>query len=232
LARDAIVFAMANPIPEVMPEEVGSHARIMATGRADYPNQINNVCCFPGFLPGHARRRARTVNDEMKIAAAEAIAAIVSRSEAERGIHHAVGLRPPRRGIGRRGGGGLGPRHRRRPPQAEGDRQVAAFTAGPGSVSWGARGALPGRSVEGHPVAREAWDAERAVRRPLSQRFQDLIDAVAHARGRLGERGVPGGMGRRPERERPGGAEPVAEAVAVELEALFGEYVDRYLGSR
>jgi len=81
MARDAIVFAMANPIPEVMPEEVGSHARIMATGRSDYPNQINNVCCFPGFFRGMLDVRARTVNDEMKIAAAEAIAAIVSRSE-------------------------------------------------------------------------------------------------------------------------------------------------------
>jgi malate dehydrogenase (oxaloacetate-decarboxylating) len=81
MARDAIVFAMANPIPEVMPEEVGSHARIMATGRSDYPNQINNVCCFPGFFRGMLDVRARSVNDEMKIAAAEAIAAIVSRSE-------------------------------------------------------------------------------------------------------------------------------------------------------
>jgi malate dehydrogenase (oxaloacetate-decarboxylating) len=81
MARDPIVFAMANPIPEVMPEEVGSHARIMATGRSDYPNQINNVCCFPGFFRGMLDVRARTVTDEMKIAAAEAIAGIVSRSE-------------------------------------------------------------------------------------------------------------------------------------------------------
>ncbi len=81
MAPDAIVFAMANPVPEVMPEEVGAHARIMATGRSDYPNQINNVCCFPGFFRGMLDVRARTVNDEMKIAAAEAIAAIVSPSE-------------------------------------------------------------------------------------------------------------------------------------------------------
>jgi malate dehydrogenase (oxaloacetate-decarboxylating) len=81
MARDAIVFAMANPVPEVMPEEVGSAARIMATGRSDYPNQINNVCCFPGFFRGMLDVRARTVTDEMKIAAAEAIASIVSKSE-------------------------------------------------------------------------------------------------------------------------------------------------------
>ncbi len=81
MARDPIVFAMANPVPEVMPEEVGAHARIMATGRSDYPNQINNVSCFPGFFRGMLDVRARTVNDEMKVAAAEAIAAIVSKSE-------------------------------------------------------------------------------------------------------------------------------------------------------
>ncbi len=81
MAKDAIVFAMANPIPEVMPEEVNAFVRIMATGRSDYPNQINNVCCFPGFFRGILDVRARTVNDEMKVAAAEAIASIVSKSE-------------------------------------------------------------------------------------------------------------------------------------------------------
>jgi malate dehydrogenase (oxaloacetate-decarboxylating) len=81
MARDAIVFAMANPVPEVMPEEAAPHVRVMATGRSDYPNQINNVCGFPGFFRGMLDVRARSVNDEMKIAAAEAIAAIVSPSE-------------------------------------------------------------------------------------------------------------------------------------------------------
>jgi malate dehydrogenase (oxaloacetate-decarboxylating) len=81
MARDPIVFAMANPIPEITPEEVGSHVRIMATGRSDYPNQINNVCGFPGFFRGLLDVRARTVNDEMKIAAARGIANIVSKSE-------------------------------------------------------------------------------------------------------------------------------------------------------
>jgi malate dehydrogenase (oxaloacetate-decarboxylating) len=81
MARDPIVFAMANPDPEIQPEEAGKHVRVMATGRSDYPNQINNVLCFPGFFRGLLDSRARTVNDEMKVAAARAIAACVSRSE-------------------------------------------------------------------------------------------------------------------------------------------------------
>ena len=52
MARDPIVFAMANPVPEIQPEEAGRHVRVMATGRSDYPNQINNVLCFPGFFRG------------------------------------------------------------------------------------------------------------------------------------------------------------------------------------
>jgi malate dehydrogenase (oxaloacetate-decarboxylating) len=81
MARDPIVFAMANPVPEIMPEEAGRHVKVMATGRSDYPNQINNVCGFPGIFRGLLDVRARTVNDEMKIAAAHAIANIVSKSE-------------------------------------------------------------------------------------------------------------------------------------------------------
>src|SRR5512132_2903462 len=79
--RDPIVFAMANPIPEILPEEAGPHVRVMATGRSDYPNQINNSCCFPGFFRGMLDVRARRVNDEMKLAAAHAIAGIVAKSE-------------------------------------------------------------------------------------------------------------------------------------------------------
>jgi len=81
MARDPIVFAMANPVPEIMPEEVDRHVKVMATGRSDYPNQINNVCGFPGIFRGLLDVRARTFNDEMKIAAAHAIANIVSKSE-------------------------------------------------------------------------------------------------------------------------------------------------------
>jgi malate dehydrogenase (oxaloacetate-decarboxylating) len=81
MARDPIVFAMANPTPEIQPEEAGKHVRVMATGRSDYANQINNVLCFPGFFRGLLDSRARTVNDEMKLAAARAIAGCVSRGE-------------------------------------------------------------------------------------------------------------------------------------------------------
>ena len=81
MARDPIVFAMANPVPEIQPEEAERHVRVMATGRSDYPNQINNVLCFPGFFRGLLDSRARTVNDEMKIAAARALAACVARGE-------------------------------------------------------------------------------------------------------------------------------------------------------
>ena len=76
--RDPIVFAMANPDPEIAPEEALPYVRVMATGRSDYPNQINNVLCFPGLFRGLLDAHATTVNEEMKIAAAEAIAATVS----------------------------------------------------------------------------------------------------------------------------------------------------------
>jgi malate dehydrogenase (oxaloacetate-decarboxylating) len=79
--KDAIVFAMANPIPEILPEEAGPYVRVMATGRSDYPNQINNSCCFPGFFRGMLDVRARRVNDEMKLGAAHAIAGIVGKRE-------------------------------------------------------------------------------------------------------------------------------------------------------
>src|SRR2546426_48611 len=81
MARDPIVFAMANPVPEIQPEQAQDHVRVMATGRSDYPNQINNVLCFPGFFRGLLDSRARTVNDEMKVAAARALAGCVARSE-------------------------------------------------------------------------------------------------------------------------------------------------------
>jgi malate dehydrogenase (oxaloacetate-decarboxylating) len=81
MARDPIVFAMANPVPEIMPEDAAPHARVMATGRSDYPNQINNVLCFPGFFRGLLDCRAARVTEEMKIAAARAIASVVNRKE-------------------------------------------------------------------------------------------------------------------------------------------------------
>jgi malate dehydrogenase (oxaloacetate-decarboxylating) len=79
--RDAIVFAMANPVPEIMPEEAAPYVRIMATGRSDYPNQINNVLCFPGIFRGALDCNASDINEEMKLAAASAIANVISGSE-------------------------------------------------------------------------------------------------------------------------------------------------------
>jgi malate dehydrogenase (oxaloacetate-decarboxylating) len=81
MARDAIVFAMANPDPEVAPEEAAPYARVLATGRSDYPNQINNVLCFPGVFRGALDVRARQITEGMKVAAARAIAAIVPAGE-------------------------------------------------------------------------------------------------------------------------------------------------------
>jgi malate dehydrogenase (oxaloacetate-decarboxylating) len=78
---DAMVFAMANPNPEVNPEEAAQYVRIMATGRSDYPNQINNVLCFPGIFRGALDVRAPAITEPMKMAAAYAIAAIVDESE-------------------------------------------------------------------------------------------------------------------------------------------------------
>jgi len=79
--RDAMVFAMANPNPEVSPEEAAPYVRIMATGRSDYPNQINNVLCFPGVFRGALDARAPDITESMKMAAAHAIAGIVGEEE-------------------------------------------------------------------------------------------------------------------------------------------------------
>jgi malate dehydrogenase (oxaloacetate-decarboxylating) len=81
MAPDAVVFAMANPVPEVRPEEVRDDVAIMATGRSDYPNQINNVLAFPGVFRGALDVRATTINEEMKLAAAQAIAASIRDDE-------------------------------------------------------------------------------------------------------------------------------------------------------
>ncbi len=81
MAPKAIVFAMANPEPEVRAEAVGHDVAIMATGRSDYPNQINNVLAFPGVFRGALDVRAREINEEMKLAAAQAIAHVVSDDE-------------------------------------------------------------------------------------------------------------------------------------------------------
>ena len=81
MAEGAIVFAMANPTPEVMPEEIEGLAAVIATGRSDYPNQINNVLAFPGVFRGALDVRASEINEQMKLAAAHAIAAVVLPDE-------------------------------------------------------------------------------------------------------------------------------------------------------
>ncbi len=81
MAKRPAVFAMANPTPEIMPEEAAPYVAVMATGRSDYPNQINNVLCFPGIFRGALAARASSINEEMKLAAAHAIASIVKDDE-------------------------------------------------------------------------------------------------------------------------------------------------------
>ena len=82
MAKDPIVFACANPVPEILPDEAKkAGVAVMATGRSDFPNQVNNVLAFPGIFRGALDVRASDINDEMKIAAAEAIAGIVSDEE-------------------------------------------------------------------------------------------------------------------------------------------------------
>jgi len=83
MADGAIVFAMANPTPEVLPEEIEGVAVVLGTGRSDYPNQINNVLAFPGVFRGALDVRASAITEGMKLAAAEAIAAVVQPDELE-----------------------------------------------------------------------------------------------------------------------------------------------------
>lgn len=84
MAENPIVFAMANPVPEIMPAVVEDIVAVMATGRSDYPNQINNVLCFPGMFRAVLDCRATEINEEMKLAAAKAIASAISDEERTR----------------------------------------------------------------------------------------------------------------------------------------------------
>jgi len=81
MAANPIVFAMANPTPEIMPEDAAGLVAVMATGRSDYPNQINNVLCFPGIFRGALNCRASRINEAIKLAAANAIAGIITENE-------------------------------------------------------------------------------------------------------------------------------------------------------
>ena len=80
--RDAIVFACANPTPEIFPDDAkAGGAAVVSTGRSDYPNQVNNVLCFPGIFRGALDVRASDINDAMKLAAAKALADLVPETE-------------------------------------------------------------------------------------------------------------------------------------------------------
>ena len=82
MADNPVVFAMANPVPEIMPDIAkAAGVRVIGTGRSDFPNQINNVLAFPGIFKGALAVRASDINDEMKLAAAEAIASIITDEE-------------------------------------------------------------------------------------------------------------------------------------------------------
>ena len=82
MAKDPIVFACANPTPEIMPDDAkAGGVRVMATGRSDFPNQVNNVLCFPGLFKGALSVRARDINDQMKLAAAYAIADLITDAD-------------------------------------------------------------------------------------------------------------------------------------------------------
>jgi malate dehydrogenase (oxaloacetate-decarboxylating) len=83
MARDAVVFAMANPTPEVAPEEIEADVAVIGTGRSDYPNQINNVLAFPGVFRGALDVRATAITSEMELAAAHALAAVVEPDHLE-----------------------------------------------------------------------------------------------------------------------------------------------------
>ena len=80
--KDAIMFAMANPVPEIMPDVAkAAGAKVVGTGRSDYPNQVNNVVAFPGIFKGALEGRAKQITEEMKLAAALAIASLVPDNE-------------------------------------------------------------------------------------------------------------------------------------------------------
>jgi malate dehydrogenase (oxaloacetate-decarboxylating) len=98
MAKEPIVFALANPVPEIMPDEAAmAGAKVIATGRSDFPNQVNNSLAFPGIFRGALDVRSRQIDDTMKIAAANAIASLVSPEDLDRGIiiPSAMDLRVP-----------------------------------------------------------------------------------------------------------------------------------------
>ena len=118
--RDAVVFAMANPTPEIMPEDAAPHVRIMATGRSDYPNQINNVLAFPRRVRGALDARATTINEEMKRGGGPSHRGGHPDRRVARGLHHPERLQQSGGQSRRAGSSQGGARDRRGPPRRKG----------------------------------------------------------------------------------------------------------------
>ena len=196
--RDAMVFAMANPNPEITPEEAAPYARVIATGRSDYPNQINNVLCFPGIFRGALDVRARDITEEMKMAAARGIASIVADDELrEDYVIPSVFNRDVADAVAAR---------RRRPGQGPGRRRRRAATRS------ATRAARPRSSAPSAPERRTpdmrititgasgligtgSTSARTARRRGHDALAQDERDPCRRPRAR--------GAARRPRRDRP-----------------------------
>ena len=194
--RDAMVFAMANPNPEITPEEAAPYARVIATGRSDYPNQINNVLCFPGIFRGALDVRARDITEEMKMAAARGIASIVADDELREDY---VIPSVFNRDVARRGRAG-----RRRPGQGPGHRR------GDAAARSATRAARPRSSKPSGPERRTPAHARHDHRGQRTHRNQ--ARRRAHAARRRGDEALAPqgrarpGRPRRPRRDRaPGG---------------------------
>ena len=151
---DAIVFALANPDPEVDPSGAMDHAAVVATGRSDYPNQINNVLAFPGIFRGALDARARNITEEMKVAAARAIADVVDPRGAAPRLHHPQRVQH-RRGR-RRGRRGPGLRDGLRRSRGHLTRSGARSPRGPLRGRPGRRGRAPPRGRRSGGPARGA----------------------------------------------------------------------------
>ena len=146
---EPFVFAMANPNPEVRPEEAAPYVRVMATGRSDYPNQINNVLAFPGIFRGAFDVRATAITEEMKLAAARGIASVVGDDELDEDyIIPSVFNRDVAREVAARGGRGGGARRRGRRRRAADGRARArrlmrvTVTGATGTIGRALAGAL------------------------------------------------------------------------------------------
>ncbi len=209
---EPFVFAMANPNPEVRPEEAQPYVKVMATGRSDYPNQINNVLAFPGIFRGALDVRAPAITEEMKLAAAKGIAATVAADELDEDIIPSVFNRDVSRQVARCSRGGRSeparPGRWPRPPSSRSRREEqpvkVTVTGATGTLGRELVRALQDRGDEVTVLSRDA-DRARSVR-PRGQgrrvaRAQAGAGSRRGARG-PGRRGPPHRRARRPALER------------------------------